>query len=115
MITNQRTSIERLVSYHQGTPIETDESFDRLTQVYVQQLEENLADLCLKLIDHIDRHLIGDHHDIDHIHFKRLQADLYLQLSYVSRPYQYQFYYHKHRKILIENEDIITMYKSSFR
>lgn len=114
IIRNYRDSIERLVSYHQSMPIETDESFDRLTQSYVEQLEQTLGEICLKFIDYLERYLIQDHHDIDHIHLKRLQADLYLQLSYVSRPYQHQFYYSQHRKILLDNEHIITMYKNSF-
>ena len=114
MIINQKNSIERLVVYHRSMPIETDESFDCLTQSYVYQLEENQAKFCLKLIDYFDRYLIREHDDIDHIHLKRLQSDLYLQLSYVSRPYQHQFYYNKHQKILRDNEHIIHMYKNSF-
>lgn len=94
-------------------PMETDEFFDRLTQSYVQQLEEDQAKFCLKLIDYFDRYLIQDHADIDHIHLRRLQSDLYLQLSYVSRPYQCQFYYNQHRKILNDNERIINMYKNN--
>ncbi len=112
IIINQKRSIERLVAYHRSMPIETDESFDRLTQFYIHQLEEDQANLCRKLIDYFDRYLIQEHNDIDHIHLKRLQSDLYLQLSYVSRPYQYQFYYNKHRKILNDNEQIIHMYNS---
>lgn len=95
--------------------METDESFDRLTQSYVKELEEDQADVYLKLIDYFDRYLIQERHDIDHIHLKRLQADLYLQLSHVSRPYQCQFYYNKHRKILTDNEQIIHMYRNPSR
>lgn len=92
-------------------PIETDEVFDRLTQNYVHQLEENQEDFYRKLIDYFDKYLIQDKNDIDHIHLKCLQSDIYLQLSYVSRPYQSQLYYNKHRKILNDNEYIINMYK----
>jgi len=96
-------------------PIETDEIFDRLTQTYVNQLEENQANFCIKLIDYFDRYLIQEKNDIDHIHLKCLQSDFYLQLSYVSRPYQYQIYYNKHRKLLNDNEHIINMYKNISR
>jgi hypothetical protein len=115
MIINQKNSIERLVSYHRSMPIETDELFDRLTQFYVNQLEEDQANFCRKLIDYFDRYLIREQNDIDHIHLKRLQSDLYLQLSYISRPYQCQFYYNKHRKILNDNEHIINMYNNRLR
>lgn len=111
IIETYKNSIERLVSYHQSMPIETSEVFDYLTQTYINQLEENQENFYLKLIDYFDKYLIQDHHDIDHIHLKRLQADIYLQLSYVSRPYQCQLYYNKHRKILNDNEYIINMYR----
>jgi hypothetical protein len=96
-------------------PIETDELFDRLTQSYVNQLEEDQANFCIKFIDYFDRYLIQENNDIDHIHLKRLQSDFYLQLSYVSRPYQCQIYYNKHRKLLNDNEHIINMYKNISR
>jgi succinate dehydrogenase flavin-adding protein (antitoxin of CptAB toxin-antitoxin module) len=112
IITNYKHSMERLVSYHRSMPIETDELFDRLTQSYVNQLEENQADFYTKFLDYFDRYLIQENHDIDHIHLQRLQSDIYLQLSYVSRPYQSQLYYNKHRKILNDNEHIINMYKN---
>ena len=104
--------MERLVSYHRSMPIETDELFDRLTQSYVNQLEENQADFYKKFLDYFDRYLIQENYDIDHIHLQRLQSDIYLQLSYVSRPYHSQLYYNKHRKILNDNEHIINMYKN---
>jgi len=115
IIENNKNSIERLVSYHRSMPIETDELFDRLTQSYVNQLEEDQANFCIKLIDYFDRYLIQENDDIDHIHLKRLQSDFYLQLSYVSRPYQCQIYYNKHRKLLNDNEHIINMYKNVSR
>jgi succinate dehydrogenase flavin-adding protein (antitoxin of CptAB toxin-antitoxin module) len=112
IIANYKHSMERLVSYHRSMPIETDELFDRLTQSYVNQLEENQAEFYIKFLDYFDRYLIQENHDIDHIHLQRLQSDIYLQLSYVSRPYQSQLYYNKHRKILNDNEHIINMYKN---
>jgi hypothetical protein len=93
-------------------PTETDELFDRLTQSYVKQLEQDQANFCITIIDFFDRYLIQEKNDIDHIHLIRLQSDLYLQLSYVSRPYQCQIAYNKHRKLLNENEQIINMYKN---
>jgi len=111
IITNRRKSIERLVHYHRSMPIETDELFDHLTQSYINQLERDQANFCQKLIHCFDEYLIQEKNDIDHIHLKRLQSDLYLQLSYVSRPYQCQLFYNKHRKILNDNEHIINMYK----
>lgn len=93
-------------------PIETDELFDHQMQSYVKQLEQDQASFCLQLIHCFDRNLIQDKNDIDHIHLKRLQSDLYLQLSYVSRPYQSQLFYNKHRKLLNDNEQIINMYKN---
>jgi len=113
IIANYKNSIERLVSYHRSMPIETDELFDRLTQSYVNQLEEDQANFYTKFIDYFDRYLIQEKNDIDHIHLNRLQSDFYLQLSYVSRPYQSQLFYNKHRKILNDNEHIINMYKKS--
>ncbi len=92
-------------------PIETDELFDHLMQSYVHQLEQDQAKFCLKLIYYFDQNLIQEKNDIDHIHLKRLQSNLYLQLSYVSRPYQSQLFYNKHRKLLNDNEQIINMYK----
>jgi len=112
MITNYKNSIEHLVDYHRSMPIETDELFDRLTQIYVKQLEENLANFCRKFIDYFNQYLIQENHDIDHIHLQYFQANLYLQLSYVSRPYQCQLYYNKHRKLLNDNEYIINIYKN---
>ncbi|CAF1067377.1 unnamed protein product [Adineta ricciae] len=85
MITHHTRSIERLVHHHQSMPIETDECFDRSVQNYVRRLEEDQADRCWKFIHCFDANLIQEKKDIDHIHLHRLQADLYLQLSYVSR------------------------------
>ncbi|CAF1171506.1 unnamed protein product [Adineta steineri] len=82
IITNNTKSIECLVHYHQRMPIETDELFDHLMQSYVNQIEENQAKFCLKLINCFDKNLIQDKNDIDHIHLQCLQSDLYLQLSY---------------------------------
>ncbi|CAF1131960.1 unnamed protein product [Adineta ricciae] len=69
VITHHTRSIERLVHHHQSMPIET----------------EDQADRCWKFIHCFDENLIQGKNDIDHIHLHRLQADLYLQLSYVSR------------------------------
>lgn len=113
MITNNRKCLEQLVYYHQSMPIETDEIFDRLTQNYVNQLEEDQAKIYMKFIDYLDRYLIQGNDDIDHIHLKRLQSDLYLQLSFITRPYQSRIFYNKHRKILNDNEQIINMYKNN--
>jgi hypothetical protein len=92
-------------------PIETDELFDYLTQSYINQLEQDQAKFCEKFIYLLDKYLIQDKNDIDHIHLKRLQSDLYLHLSYVSRPYQSQIYYNKHRKLLNDIEHIMNIYK----
>ncbi|CAF0793105.1 unnamed protein product [Rotaria sp. Silwood1] len=112
LISNHRKSIGHLVHYHRSMPMETDELFDHLTQSYVNQLEQDQAKIYTKLIDYFDRYLIQEKNDIDHIHLKRLQADLYLQLSYISRPYQSQVFYSKHRKLLNDNEQIISIYKN---
>lgn len=112
MISDRKNVIQRLVCYHRSMPMETDECFDRLTQSYVEQLEEDQENLCLKLIDYFDRYLIQEHDDIDHIHLRRLQSDFYLQLSHVSRPYQSQFYYNQHKKIFHDNERLMNLYKN---
>lgn len=111
MISERKNVIERLVCYHRSMPMETDEYFDRLTQTYVEQLEEEQEDFCLKLIDYFDRYLIVEHDDIDHIHLRCLQSNFYLQLSHVSRPYQSQFYSNQHKKIFDDNERLINLYK----
>lgn len=110
MLSRSRQSIDRLVHYHRSMPIETDEVFDRLTQAYVNELEKDQVIFCQTLIQAFDRHLVRDHRDaIDHIHWRRLQSDLYLQLSHVSRPYQSRLFYNVHRKLFEENEQIIAM------
>jgi len=48
IITNRRKSIEHLVHYHRSMPIETDELFDNLTQSYVNKLEQDQANFCIK-------------------------------------------------------------------
>ncbi|CAF1548722.1 unnamed protein product [Rotaria magnacalcarata] len=115
IITNHRKCLEHLVYYHRSMPMETDEIFDRLTQSYVNKLEQDQAKTYMKLIDYFDRYLIKEKNDIDHIHLKRLQSDLYLQLSFISRPYQSQLFYNKHRKLLNDIELIINMYKNQLR
>ena len=112
MIAYHTRSIERLVHHHQSMPIETDECFDRSVQSYVRRLEKDQADRCWKFIHCFDKNLIQEKKDIDHIHLHRLQADLYLQLSYVSRPCQSQLCYNKHKRILQDNDCIIAMYKN---
>jgi hypothetical protein len=92
-------------------PIDTGELFDRLTQSYVNQLEQDQVQFYEKLLHYFDKYLIQDKNDIDHIHLKRLQSDIYLHLSYVSRPYQSRLFYNKHRKLLNDIEHIINMYK----
>ena len=94
-------------------PIETDENFDRLTQSYVNELEQEQENFCRKLIDYFDQYLIQEQNGIEHVHLKRLQSDLYLHLSYVSRPYQSQLFYNKHRKLLNDNEEIMSVYRDS--
>ena len=114
MITDLTVAIERLVHYHRSMPIETDESFDRLAQSYVDQLEQDQANFCNETIELLDRYLLGeDDNGIDHIHLRRLQADLYLHLSRVSRPHQCRIYFDRHRKLLADTQRIIDLYSNT--
>ncbi|CAF0867430.1 unnamed protein product [Didymodactylos carnosus] len=83
---DREKSIFRLIQYHAGDSIETSEMLDHITMAYVNELELEQSEFCLKTVSLLDALIAHCSTYNDSIHYKRFQIDVYKFLSRVSRP-----------------------------